>query len=662
MKKPILLAAMLTGILTYSQEKVNVAELKKIANQEEKALEEAKANVTTNIFDHTYPEDVSFQGMNNGVPVFIASDARNQINSMDVDKLHNGTIPGYTITGNGMTAYIWDGGLVRTTHQEFGGRVTNVETSGSNSDHATGVAGVVIGAGVNANARGMAYEANLKALNFTVGSTTGEMSNQSSLPENQDYMVSNHSYGSLTGWYYNQSQGSWYWYGYPHISETESVLFGYYAQNDATYDNVARNAPQHSIFKSSGNNNTEGPNGTVNHFAYGPGGNWVEFTGVNRPNDCVATGGYDCLTFAGSTAKNLIIVGAVNPLGGTNYYEEPSDVVVAYYSGSGPTDDGRIKPDITAIGSSVLSANNPNDAAYSSWSGTSFSSPAAAGVGLLLQQVKNQKDGGYLRSDMMKALLINTANEAGPNLGPDYKFGFGLIDALKAAQTIINVNEDSFTADLSLTDGGSYTRSFEARGGEPLKVSIAWLDPAGSVTNPMILNDRTPKLVNDLDLRIESNGTTYYPWKLNPDNPSAAATQADNVVDNVEQVFIETPTAGQTYTINVTHKGTLTSGSQNFALVVNGVVHLMGTNDVSLNDAVNIYPNPVVDNLNIQLSKNLNNATVKIFNPMGEIAYDKKFATFNGKQSIDMKSFPAGIYMVYIKSDEGTITKKVIKK
>lgn len=660
MKKPILMAALLTSVLAFSQEKVNRAELQKIAIEEEQALAEAKKNVTTNILDNL-PEGVSFQGIYDGIPVFFASDSRSQINSMDVDKLHNGTIPGYTITGDGMTAYIWDGGLVRTTHQEFSGRATNVETTGSNSFHATAVGSVIVGAGVIANAKGIAPEANLKALNFTTGSTTSEMATQSNLPENHDYMVSNHSYGSLTGWSYNENQSKWYWYGYPHLSETESALFGYYAQTDAIYDNVALNAPQHSIFKSSGNNNTEGPNGPVTHMAYTPTNGWVEHVNVARPKDC-SNGGYDCLTFAGGNAKNIIIVGSVNPLGGTNYYSEPSDVTVSYFSGSGPSDDGRIKPDITAIGSNVYGANNTADTSYANWSGTSFSAPAAAGVGLLMQQVKNQKDGGYLRSDMMKALLINTANEAGEHIGPDYVFGFGLIDALKGAETILNINEDSFMADLSLAQNGEYTVSFTAKGGEPIKATIAWLDIAGTPTVPIELNNRTPKLVNDLDFRIESNGTTYMPWKLDYNNPAAAATQGDNVVDNVEQVFIENPVAGQTYTFKVTHKGNLVNNNQNFALVINGVDNQMAVTDLDLSNALTVYPNPVVDQLNIQTSKSLTNAHVKIFAPTGQIAFDKKFGKFDAKQTIDMKGFLPGVYMVYIHSDQGTITKKLIKK
>ena len=661
MKKQLFVAALLSVIFVQAQEKVNSSELEKIANKENAAYEEALKNPTTNVLEHINSAEESFQGYTTtNTPVVLATDSKTQINSMDVDHLYDGSLPGINATGNGFTAYIWDGGNVRLTHQEFGGRVTQVE-NGSNSDHATGVAGVVIGAGVNANGKGMAYEANLKSLNFTTGNTLGEMTTQSNLAVNQDYMVSNHSYGSLTGWYQNNS-GTWYWYGYPHISPTESVLFGFYTSNDATLDDLAYNAPQHSIFKSAGNNRTEGPSGTVDHYAYDESGSWQLFTGVNRPNDCVATGGYDCLSFAGTIAKNTIIVGAVNALGGDNRYTNPSQVTATWFTSYGPTDDGRIKPDVTAIGSNVYSANNTSDTAYLSWSGTSFSSPAAAGVGLLLQQVKNQFDGGYLRSDMMKALLINTANEAGSDLGPDYKFGFGLIDAFRAAQTITNVNDDSFMINKVIANGESYSVEVEAKGTEPIKATIAWLDPAGTPLPNLTLNDRTPKLVNDLDMRIASNGTTYLPWKLNPENPSAAATRADNIVDNVEQVYIENPVAGQTYTITVNHKGTLTNGSQNFALVVTGIDGFLKTNEFNLNEVVSIYPNPVVDKLNIKLTQKLTNAHVLVFDQMGQIAYQSKFNKLINTESIDLKALPAGVYMLQIKAGEGILNHKVLKK
>lgn len=665
MKKQLLIPIFIMGVLVNAQQKVNKQELDRIAAEEQAIYDEAKLYERNNLSQHDFGAGVNFQGIYNGVPVYLASDSQSQINSMDVDFLQNNTIPGVAVTGEGITAYIWDGGLVRTTHREFTDRVSNIESSGTSSDHATGVAGVIMSAGVNASAKGIAHEANIKAFNFTVGITTNEISTQSGIPINSDYMVSNHSYGSLTGWYQNPS-GTWYWYGYPHHSETESALFGFYSDVDQRYDEIAYNAPQHSIFKSSGNNRNEGPGGPVSHYVFNETNEWVLVNdGTVRPNDCMANnGGYDCLSHSGTNAKNIIVVGAINPLGGNNRYEQPSDVVATWFSSYGPTDDGRIKPDVTAIGSNVFSPNASSDQAYTAWAGTSFSTPAATGVGVLLQQIAKEKTGGteYLRSDMMKGLLTHTANESGTDLGPDYKFGWGLIDALRAAETYLNVNENSLVQNKILTNGGTETITVTAIGNEPLKVSITWLDPIGLPSGDVVLNDRTPKLVNDLDLRITNSGTTYYPWKLDPENPTAAATQGDNIVDNIEQVYIENPVAGQQYIISVSHKGTLKNDSQNYAFIATGVDAKLATNEVNLDKSVSIYPNPIVDKLNLKISDKLTNTNIKIFNTMGQVVYQNDFKSLTNSQSIDFKSNPAGIYMVYIKSDEGTITKKVIKK
>jgi len=271
MKRQILIPIFLWGFITYAQEKVNKEELQRIAIEEQVLYEEAKVYEKNHLSEHNFGEGVNFHGFYNGIPVYFASDSQSQINSMDVDYLYNNTIPGVAVTGEGMTVYIWDGGEVRTSHQEFTDRVTIVE-SGNLSDHATGVAGVIISAGVNPAAKGIAYGANLKSLNFTTGSTTSEISFQANQAENENYMISNHSYGSLTGWYQNSSN-VWYWYGYPHLSETESALFGFYHSTDRLYDNIAYSSPQHSIFKSSGNNRTEGPSGAVEQYAFDETGN-----------------------------------------------------------------------------------------------------------------------------------------------------------------------------------------------------------------------------------------------------------------------------------------------------------------------------------------------------------------------------------------------------
>lgn len=671
MKNLYVLIALMIGLFAFGQEKASQAEMIQLSQELEDEYLEAKKIADLKYADHPAPEGASFQGMVYNTPVYVVTDSQSQIRSMDVDYLYNGSVPNLHATGAGLTGYIWDGGKARVTHQELVGRTVNEENSGSDSNHATGVASVMIGAGLNNNSKGMAYEADLKVFNFTNGNTTSEMSGQAALSVNQNYMVSNHSYGSLCGWAYNSGQSRWYWYGYPSISETESVLFGFYTNIDRSYDLIAYRNPQYSFFKSSGNNHGEGPNGTVDHYAYDTDGNWEFFSGVFRPKDCNNTGGYDCLAFSGGVAKNNILVGAIRPIaGGGGRYTQPSDVIATSFTSFGPTDDGRIKPDIVAIGQSVTGATNVSNSSYGSWDGTSFSSPAAAGVGLLLQQVKNDYDGGWLRSDMMRALLINTAFEAGAYPGPDYKFGFGLINALKAAETIMNVNDDSYSGRYTLYQDGDFEFQLTAKGDEPIKATIAWIDVPAVAPTQLILNDRTPMLVNDLDLRIEKNGEVFYPWKLDPDNPSAAATQGDNVVDNVEQIVIDEPEAGAVYTLRVTHKGNLETplspappvNYQKFALIINGVDAVLGTDDLIQSAEIDIYPNPVRDMLYIKSNEQLNNAQIKIFDIMGQNFYNQEIKSLNGTEKINLQGIPAGVYMVYIKSDKGITTKKIIKK
>ena len=102
------------------------------------------------------------------------------------------------------------------------------------------------------------------------------------------------------------------------------------------------------------------------------------------------------------------------------------------------------------------------------------------------------------------------------------------------------------------------------------KSENCWTDIAGTPTGA-VLDPTTKMLVNDLDLRITKDTSTYYPWKLIAASPSNAATNSgDNNTDNVEKVEVSSPVAGQ-YTITVTHKGTLSS-SQNFSLIISGIV------------------------------------------------------------------------------------------
>ena len=158
-----------------------------------------------------------------------------------------------------------------------------------------------------------------------------------------------------------------------------------------------------------------------------------------------------------------------------------------------------------------------------------------------------------------QGLWCHTADQCGTNVGPNYAFGWGLLDA-PAAANLMSSNYASgslaFIKEVRLVSGDYIEFPVVLTNGRPFKATIRWTDPPGTPTAVMV-NPTNHMLVNDLDLRVVSpGGTTNYPWVLNPGSPASAATTGDNTVDNVEQVSITNPTTG-TYVVRVTHKGSL---------------------------------------------------------------------------------------------------------
>ena len=185
-------------------------------------------------------------------------------------------------------------------------------------------------------------------------------------------------------------------------------------------------------------------------------------------------------------------------------------------------------------------------------------------------------DPNVLSSAQLKALVIHTAHEAGPANGPDYKFGWGLLNAVGAAELI---KEDSlklknwqpnYIKEFSLTDGDTVKNVYYCDGTGPITVTLCWTDPPGTPVAPA-LNPADAMLVNDLDVRlIECLTQTYKePYTLNPANPSAAAGTEDNTRDNVEKINLTNPVAGY-YAVYISHKETL-DDPQTFALIVTGM-------------------------------------------------------------------------------------------
>ncbi|PCH91815.1 MAG: hypothetical protein COB85_08740 [Bacteroidetes bacterium] len=542
---------------------------------------------------------------NSGIPQYYITNNLNAAKTISTNNVWSGGSAGLNLSGLNMTIGEWDGPIISMLpNTELGSRLTQVDISGNASDdfpHPLHVAGTMIAQGLDANARGMANLAEITCYDWN--SDQSEMATEAS----NGMLFSNHSYGFTRGWVF--SGGNWFWVGNVSVSTTEDNLFGFYDIYPQQWDQIANNAPFYLIVKSAGNDRGQGPAPGTAHF-YWNGSAWTAST-VTREIDG-GTDGYDCLDQIG-VAKNILTVGAVQdvPTG----YSVPADVVMTSFSSWGPTDDGRIKPDIVANGDCLYSlwngfnitgcAGSCNGQSYCEISGTSMAAPSVTGsLALLQEHYSNTRDGAFMMAASLKALVIESADEAGANDGPDYQHGWGLINTETAARLItLDESEPLTIQELTLDPGQTIDIEFPYSGNSAfLSVTIVWNDPAG--TPPAnSLNPADKMLVNDLDLKLtDQSSTITLPWTLDPTpgNEGNAAVQADNIVDNVEQVRIYGAASG-TYTATITHKGTLQGGlSQDFCIVINevGPVCVAGI-DLYMRDQPKDYgiePNPVTGN------------------------------------------------------------------
>ena len=515
----------------------------------------------------------------NGTPAYYLTNNSNAAKTVSTDKLWPGGASGLNLSGSGITLGIWDGGRVRTTHQEFGGRVIQQDGVTSLSSHATHVAGTMVAQGVNPEAHGMSFQASLEAYDFNMDDPEMAAASASGL------MISNHSYGFIQGWIFNFFKDSrWVWFGDSAIDSEEDYLFGFYNDDARIWDEIAFRAPFYLIVKAAGNERSDfGPLPGAEHWDF-EGGIQVLRADTHGPDG--GNAGYDCLTMRG-VCKNILTVGAVNDI--LAGYNRPADVLISGFSSWGPADDGRIKPDIVANGVGLFSPTDGSDMDYTIFSGTSMAAPNASGtLGLLVQHYRATHGEADMRAATLKALVIHTAEEAGDLPGPDYSFGWGLLNAAAAASVIIQdtVSRVATIAERSLSNGETHTFQVTSANGVPLRATIVWNDPPGAPVAPA-LDPPDKMLVNDLDLRVSSSNTTFTPWILDPANPAAPAGTGDNNTDNVEQVHIFSPTA-ELYTITVTHKGALAGGFQDYSLILTGITN--GLRDSGVVSATAVCP------------------------------------------------------------------------
>lgn len=290
----------------------------------------------------------------------------------------------------------------------------------------------------------------------------------------------------------------------------------------------------------------------------------------------------DSISYPG-TAKNCLTVGASeNNRGqifgytwgyvwGSDYpvapiyndYMANNPTGIAAFSSRGPTDDGRIKPDVVAPGTYVISANSSVSDGGEAWGfvdehyvymgGTSMATPIVAGSLALIRQ--NYVDDLNITPSaaLLKATLINGATDLKPGqygndvtAQPDYSQGWGLVNLKESLHP--SSGSIHFADNVELETGDAIEKNYYINtSSNPLKVTLVWTDYYGSEI-------AGGGLVNDLTLLVVK--------------PDGTEIVVDDTVNNVEQVIVEEPEVG-CYTVKVIGES-VSMGPQPCAIVVSG--------------------------------------------------------------------------------------------
>jgi hypothetical protein len=424
----------------------------------------------------------------------------------------------YNLDGEGVSVMVYDGGYGYSSHGDFGGRHVTRDSSGL-SNHATHVAGTIggDGSGSGGQYRGMAPAVTIQSYGFEQegGLSEGFLYTDPGDLE-ADYSQAINSYGAVLA---NNSIG------------TNTAPNGFPCEWTGDYG-VTSNL--------------------IDSVIRGDLGGDIRIVWANGNE----RGSSNCGTSYNSTAppacaKNHITVGAFNS----------NDESMTSFSSWGPTDDGRIKPDISAPGcqdgddGGVTSCSSSGG--YTNMCGTSMACPTVTGLSALIVQDWRAQHPGEpdLMNSTLKALLAHTAEDKF-NAGPDCQYGYG---SVRVVDAIEHLRADNI-AELEINQGETIEMLIFAEQPGQIKATIAWDDVPAT---PLVI----PSLVNDIDIVvIDPSGTTHYPWTIDPSNPGnpAVRTQADHL-NNIEQVQIDAGEAG-VYRIVISGFN-IAVGPQEFALM-----------------------------------------------------------------------------------------------
>ena len=572
---------------------------------------------------------------------------RSHRKAIKADVVGTGGRAGYNLTGTGVHIGVWDGGHVFAAHDEFTGGPDyfdpslSIEISDANaaaiwSSHPTSVTSIMVAKGLfhkdTYDITGIAPRV-AKIYSYDWDNDLFEIFEQLQLRANPDFILSNHSYG------------------YPLVDNNNEIIpneyIGDYSDWSALLDEFAYVYSNYLHVLAAGNDGRE-----------------------SYPEQQAT--GLDQLT-GSTTAKNVLTVGSFS------MNDTGTNKGVTDFSSAGPTNDFRIKPEVCGLGENLGVAAWAQDEPsatdrYRASSGTSFASPAVAGGVALLQQLHKSTFDTYMDGAAMKALLCHTADDitewAGQDItGPDVKTGYGAVNLEKAALLIKKDEKETLTIhNFELDQGETETLYFQTTAvGGLLSATLSWYDPPAAFY-------ASNTLINDLDLRITQQNTTYLPWALPTTAQQTVAILGDNTRDNLEKVVVSEPLGGR-YKITISHKGSLQRINQNGefenttqkgALVVSGP-GIFSKSEQELNQftASNnflVAPMPAEENFTISaLNNNVPFKNLKILSLDGKEVLRKTRNRFSlSSTTVDVSALTTGTYILGVGTETGTIFKQIL--
>jgi subtilisin family serine protease len=474
--------------------------------------------------------------------------------------------------GAGIEIAVVDVGAIWADHPQFlvGGqsRVSR-QTKGRDDEHATHVAGSITSAGFRSDptqsppvpkqygaltageaSKGVAPAARVRSYAATDCDYEGAVSTSK---------ISNFSIVKGAGWERVGSAARLTWLGPPAVMEDPH--FGRYDVIPQFIDRLVFDHPSHLVVAASGND--QGPSHSpiegVSHWDTnglshpGTGGQRHSHEPDNRNGGVKSVHSW-CI------GKNVLCVGSIEDR------VAGAPIIASSYANAGPTDDGRVKPDLAANGTSIMSlTQGPEPPLYAFGTGTSSAAPTVSGIAaLVLQEMNTRKIAAP--AALVKAVLIHSAEDDDVP-GPDLKLGWGIVRADLAIELL---SKATLIQTLTVRQQTPIDVCFAGDASARPRVTMVWTDPPG----PLITasgDEPTRVLVNDLDLELLPPGrhNSFHPWVIE----GKTGTAGPNHVDNVEVVSVlESGLQTGTWRLSVRpHRFDPKYSTQEVALIVTGL-------------------------------------------------------------------------------------------